>query len=243
LENSPFCGRVAKEYDSFFETEFGRKVFNLEKELLLKILKGKRNKEILEVGCGTGIWMKTLINEGFKEPIGIDVSLDMLIIAKKKGLRKLIKGDACCLPFARDSVDIVLFMTSLEFINDARKAFVEAVKVAREAVIVGFLNRYSLLSAYRYLKSLFKTTTYKKANFLSVDEIRNFARFAREVTGKVITFDTFYTTLNLCVDGFLNEEIERKLGFNLPVGGFGIVRFGVKKRDGSKRGYSRRSVR
>jgi ubiquinone/menaquinone biosynthesis C-methylase UbiE len=242
LGSNPFYGKVARKYDSFFKTEFGGKVFNLEKELLLKLLKGKEDRKILEVGCGTGIWMKTLIDEGFKEPIGLDISPDMLNVAREKGLKKLIRGDACSLPLKKNSVDVVLFMTSLEFISDRRKAFAEAVKVAREAVVVGFLNRYSLLSVYRYFKSLIKSTTYRKANFLSLDEVRNFARFAREVTGKIVTFDTFYTTLNLCVDGFLKEEVERRLGFNLPVGGFGIVYLRVKERDGAgKRGYGRRS--
>jgi len=244
LGSNPFYGKVARKYDSFFKTEFGGKVFNLEKELLLKLLKGKEDRKILEVGCGTGIWMKTLIDEGFKEPIGLDISPDMLNVAREKGLKKLIRGDACSLPFKKNSVDVVLFMTSLEFISDRRKAFAEAVKVAREAVVVGFLNKYSLLSAYRYLKSLFKTTAYRGAYFLSIDEIKDFAKFAREVTGKIVTFDTFYSTLNLSVDGFVNEELERKIGFSLPTGGFGIVRFRVKERNGAdKRGYGRRGLK
>ncbi|TCK06677.1 class I SAM-dependent methyltransferase [Phorcysia thermohydrogeniphila] len=244
MESNAFCGKVAEEYDSFFETEFGKKVFSFERELLLKVLEDKRDKEILEVGCGTGIWIKTLVEEGFKEPIGIDISEDMLRVARRKGLKKLVRGDAHHLPFKKNSVDVVLFITSLEFIGDGRKAFVEAVKVAKEAVVVGFLNKYSLLSAYRYFKSLLKATAYRKANFLSLDEIKSFARFAREITDKIVTFDTFYTTLNLCVDGFLSDRIERKLGFNLPIGGFGVVRFRVKERDGAgKRGYSRRGLK
>ena len=224
-----FSGKKAREYDRFFETAYGRTVFELEKELLLKVL--NRKETLLEVGCGTGIWMETLKKEGFSEPIGLDISRDMLEIAREKGLRKLVLGNAEILPFKPNSVDTTLFITSLEFMKNRKKAFLEAVRVTRKSVVVAFLNRYSVLSLYRFLRSLYRKSVYKAANFLTIDEVKQLARYAREILrDKIIAVDKIHSTLNLTIDGFVSRELEETIGFNSPFGGFTVIKLYIRDR-------------
>lgn len=227
--SNPFTGKVAKEYDSFFETEFGKTVKKLEGELLLKALYPFKGGELLEVGCGTGIWMDFLKSKGFPEPVGLDLSVDMLLEAKKKGLKKLINGTALELPFLDDSFDLTYFVTSLEFITDKRRALLEAARVSKKGILVAFLNRYSLLNLYRELKSLFGSSVYSSSNFLTKEELLSFGRYVNEVGRKRLKLEKFYTTLNLTLGTLVREEWERKLGFNLPFGAFGVALFKVQR--------------
>jgi len=236
LESNPFAGKKAIEYDNFFKTPFGRVVFELEKELLFLALEEFKGKELLEVGCGTGIWVKVLKDEGFEEPVGLDISLDMLKVARTKGLKKLLCGTGTELPFKDGSFSCTYFVTSLEFILDKRKALLEAARVSREKLVIAFLNKYSLLNLFRSLRGIFKETTYSRGSFLTKEEILRLARSVGESSPFSLKFESFYSTLNFSIDGFASRELERKLGFNLPFGAFGVIKFRVVRRDGAGKG-------
>jgi len=227
LGSNPFTGKVASNYDKFFETPFGRVVFSLERELLLKGLSKYLSGSSLEVGCGTGIWMKVFRDAGFPEPVGLDLSYDMLLQARKKELRKLVRGSALYLPFREDTFDLTYFVTSLEFISDRKKAFLEALRVSRKSLAVAFLNKYSLLNVFRMAKSLFVSSIYSPSSFLTIEEIKTLASYASSVGRKGLKLEKFLTTLNFSIGSFVNESIERKVGFNSPFGAFGLAVFRV----------------
>ncbi len=237
--SNPFTGKAAWEYDRFFETSFGATVKKLEGELLLKVLSPFRGGDLLEVGCGTGVWMEFLKKNGFTEPVGLDLSMDMLLQAKKKGLKKLVNGTALKLPFPDDSFDLTYFVTSLEFITDRKRALLEAARVSRKGILVAFLNRYSLLNLYRWFKSNFGSSVYSLSTFITKSELEKLARYVNEAGRKRLKLEKFLTTLNLSLGTFIKEEWERELGFNSPFGAFGVVLFkvknGVSKRDNCRR--------
>lgn len=54
-----------------------------------------------------------------------------------------ILGDAHSLPFCDGAVDLVMFVTTLEFLEDPAGALTEAVRVARQGIILVVLNRWS----------------------------------------------------------------------------------------------------
>jgi len=228
LENNPFRGKKAEKYDTFFSTEYGRKVFKLEKEILLELLNPFKNSLILEVGCGTGIWIKALKGERFHEPVGLDISADMLRIARKKGLKKLVRGTALNLPFRDNSFDLTLFITSLEFIPDRVKAFTEALRVTKKGIVVAFLNRYSLLNLVRSLKSALSDSVYSYTRFLTIGELQRIALSASRITGKKAVLSSFKTTLNFTSGSFVSYKLEKRLGFNSPFGAFGAALFRVE---------------
>ncbi len=228
--SNPFHGNVAQNYDSFFETPFGKTVFKLEREVLLEILSPLRGSSFLEIGCGTGVWMDLLKREGFGEPVGVDISLDMLFQAREKGLSNLVNGTALMLPFPDNSFDVSCFITSLEFITDRKRAFLEAVRVSRRNILVAFLNRFSALNLYRQLKSFFSgKSIYSSRSFLTKGELEHLARYARKIGRKRVYLEKFFTTLNLTIGNFTNEQVERKLGFKLPTGAFGVALFKVEQ--------------
>ena len=222
-----FSGPRAESYDAFFSTPFGAKVADLEAKLVLNALSGLKEKVVLEVGSGTGMWLKVLVEKGFTEPIGLDISADMLKVARKKGLRRLVLGDAHRLPFSSNSVDAVLFVTSLEFMREPVKALAEAVRVSRELLVVAFLNRRSLLCTFRRIKAVFKESVYAGARFLTFKDVERMALEAGRVARKQVVFTGRQTTLNLCVDGIVSRKLESLLGFSLRFGGFAVAKFRV----------------
>jgi SAM-dependent methyltransferase len=78
--------------------------------------------------------------------VGLDRSLPMLRQASDSTRRiGWVLGEASALPFGDRSFDVVSFVTTLEFLPDPRRALVEATRVARRGIVLGVLNRRSML--------------------------------------------------------------------------------------------------
>ena len=87
--------------------------------------------KILDTGCGTGGMTKKL--EQFGDVTGIDINEKALILAKKKGLKKILKADVCNLPFKDKSFDLVTSFDVLYHrgISDDMKAIKEMHRVLK----------------------------------------------------------------------------------------------------------------
>lgn len=105
----------------------------------------RRGRTLLEVGCGPGVFLEFFHRAGF-DVAGLDKSPVMLAAARDRlGERADFNlGDAHRLPYDTDSYDYVALLTLLEFVSDPRRVLLEAARVAKRAVIVGYLNRLSL---------------------------------------------------------------------------------------------------
>ena len=137
--------RHASGYEDWYETPRGRRTARAEQELLAWLLAGLPGvRSILEVGCGTGYFLRRLRGEGFR-PAGLDRSPAMLAALRERmpGI-PAVQGDALALPFSTASVDATLFITALEFVPDPLRALCEAVRVSRRGVLLLVLNRRSL---------------------------------------------------------------------------------------------------
>src|SRR3979409_2362379 len=89
-------------------------------------LAGLRGGErILEVGCGNGEYL-ALVNA-----IGVDLSLGMLAVAKRRAKGPLVCGDAEELPFAASAFDVVLAPHMLYHVSDRRAAVGELRRVLK----------------------------------------------------------------------------------------------------------------
>jgi SAM-dependent methyltransferase len=55
----------------------------------------------------------------------------------------LVQGDALHLPIRSRGVDLAVFVTTLEFVDSPAVALAEAVRIARQGVLVVVLNRWS----------------------------------------------------------------------------------------------------
>jgi ubiquinone/menaquinone biosynthesis C-methylase UbiE len=98
----------------------------------------------LEVGCGTGHFTRWLAGR-VPHVVGLDCAPAMLAEARRHHPRLLlVHGDAHHLPIRGRSVDLTVFVITLEFLEDPAVALAEAVRVTRRGLVVVALNRWSL---------------------------------------------------------------------------------------------------
>ena len=97
----------------------------LEERTLLPWIEGMRPRRAIDVGCGTGRWLRRL------PAIGIDASLPMLAVARRKpGLHgRLAAADAAALPIATGCADLVLCTLTLGHVRDHAAALREFARV------------------------------------------------------------------------------------------------------------------
>jgi ubiquinone/menaquinone biosynthesis C-methylase UbiE len=95
----------------------------------------------------------------------------MRAIAQKRGIQ-VLDGVAEEVPFDDLQFDFVLMVTTVCFVDDLRKAFLEAHRVLSYdgCLIIGFIDRNSRVGQV-YLKRKEKNVFYKDATFFSTDEL------------------------------------------------------------------------
>lgn len=108
------------------KTEFWKKVFEKELQYILRGLKGYEN--VLSVGCGPAIIEAGLQENGFNVT-GLDVSEEALEGAPDN-IRTVV-GSAENMDFEDGSFDAVIFVASLQFIDNYEKAIQETKRVLR----------------------------------------------------------------------------------------------------------------
>jgi len=98
------------EYETMFRVEgthwWYRALHRLIFQALERELPGWREKEILDVGCGTGAILKQLGNP--ERNVGIDLAPEAISFCRERGLNNVRQGDICALPFADASFDAVI---------------------------------------------------------------------------------------------------------------------------------------
>lgn len=153
----------------------GRQADLLEKRLLQRMLfRLGAVRTILEIGCGTGHftrWMRSLNYE----VIGLDSSPPMLEQARSLNGGEYWPGDALPLPFPDQSFDVAALITTLEFVSDSERALREAARVSRAGLLLGVINRSSLL-ARRYRRS--GNPLWDSARFFTPFELETLVRKA-----------------------------------------------------------------
>lgn len=132
-------------YEEWYDTPRGRLADRAERGILAWLLQPfPVPRSLLEVGCGTAHFTRRLTTPDTKA-IGLDRSPAMIAEARRRAPSlPLVIGDAHVLPFRARAFDLVVFVATLEFLPDADRALAEAVRVARQGVVVVTLNRWSL---------------------------------------------------------------------------------------------------
>jgi ubiquinone/menaquinone biosynthesis C-methylase UbiE len=178
-----FDVNVATEYDQWYRQPKGRYADAQEKKLFLRLVQSQRGQSLLEVGCGTGHNLEFFSELGLNVT-GIDSSEPMLQMAAKRlgPDARLLLGEANRLAFDNNSFDIVVLIAVLEFLPDPAGALKEAVRVSREKVYIGVLNKTSILGIGRRVKGRFRKSIYNRAKFYTIWEIE---RMSRRVLGNV----------------------------------------------------------
>jgi SAM-dependent methyltransferase len=106
------------------------------------------DKQILDVGCGTGAILKRLGNP--ERNIGIDLAPEALSFCRARGLNNIREADICALPFSDAAFDAVICSSVLyhQWVGDVEGAIREMHRVLRpDGVLV--VN----VPAFRFLHS------------------------------------------------------------------------------------------
>ena len=136
---------AASTYEGWYATRRGRRTDRAERALLAWLLRSFPNiGDVLDVGCGTGHFTQWLVASGLRA-VALDRSPAMLAeLHRRLPHIPVLLGDAHCLPLRTAAVDVVVFVTTLEFLEYPDTALSDAVRVARRAVVVVALNRWSV---------------------------------------------------------------------------------------------------
>lgn len=110
-----------------------------------------RHKDVLEVGCGTGLILER-IRHFAAHAEGIDLSPGMLEKARARGLT-VREGSATALPYEDESFDVTCSFKVLAHVPEIEKALAEMARVTRPSgyVIAEFYNPRSLRGLLRNL--------------------------------------------------------------------------------------------
>ena len=98
--------QIAKNYDLMnYVMSFGNHK-KWEKEIIKSIT--KNNPKILDIACGTGSLTKEMIKlSSADDVVGLDFSLSMLEIAKKRQIENIVLADSHYIPFKNKSFEII----------------------------------------------------------------------------------------------------------------------------------------
>ncbi len=154
-------------YDAWYQSARGSWIGQQEFSVLLKLFTPQAGQSLLDVGCGTGYFSQRFQQLGL-QVTGLDPDSAMIEFAKiKESKVKYLEGDAQALPFADNSFDYCSAITSLCFIAEPEKAISEMLRVSRYGVILGVLNRHSLLHVLKK-----NSIGYQGARWDTVSEIK-----------------------------------------------------------------------
>jgi SAM-dependent methyltransferase len=170
--------REASRYESWYETPRGRRADRAEQSLLAWLLgwfPGARR--VLEVGSGTGHFTRWLAARGFSA-IGLDRSPAMLRATRPGSAPPLLLADAHRLPVRDGAVDLVVLITTLEFLACPRLALQESVRAADRGLAVVAFNRWSLGAISRRWGPQSRGALLAGANDLSLPRLRRELRTA-----------------------------------------------------------------
>lgn len=105
-------------------------------DAIRQALADKPFRSLLDLGTGTGRMLE-MFGPELERGLGIDLSLDMLLLARDRLERAGLKhcsvrqGDLYDLPLANDSFDVVILHQVLHFLDDGGRAIREAARVLR----------------------------------------------------------------------------------------------------------------
>ena len=123
------------EYETMFRVEGTHWWYGALHRLIFQALEAEfpdwREKEILDVGCGTGAILKRLGNP--EKNVGVDLAPEAISFCRQRGLDNVRQGDIGALPFADASFDAVICSSVLyhQWVSDIPGAAREMHRILR----------------------------------------------------------------------------------------------------------------
>ena len=149
LGNREYYDQFAARYEKGRDRGYHKLLDDLETDLILGHAKGK---DVLEVGCGTGLILRR-IDPVARKAVGIDMSPGMLELARQRSLRVEV-ASATDLPFDDGSFDLTYSFKVLAHVEQIDTALSEMARVTRPGgrLFLEFYNRHSIRYLIRRLR-------------------------------------------------------------------------------------------
>ena len=141
------------EYETMFRVEETHWCYGALHRLIFQVLGSElpdwRNKEILDVGCGTGAILRRLGNP--QKNVGVDLAPEAISFCRQRGLNNVRQGDIHALAFSDASFDAVICSSVLyhQWVTDLDSALREMRRVLRPGGLL-LIN----VPAFRFLHSV-----------------------------------------------------------------------------------------
>jgi ubiquinone/menaquinone biosynthesis C-methylase UbiE len=158
---------LVENYEAWYTTT-GHRADRLEKVLLKRLLQPFPDAHtLLEIGCGTAHFTHWFESLGL-QTIGLDSSQPMLEEAKSLRIPPCLQGDVMNTPLMTGSFELVAIITTLEFLSDPLGCLDEVLRISRQGLILGVLNRQSKLG--RQLKKE-ENRLWDTAHFFTIKQL------------------------------------------------------------------------
>lgn len=142
-------------YEAWYHTPRGAWIGEHEARLLLALMRPTAGQTLLDVGSGTGYFSRRFAEAGLAVT-GVDTDTAMLDYAQAQGGDiDYLEGTAEHLPFTDNRFDYAAAVTSLCFVDKSQTALAEMWRVSRCGVVLGLLNRQSLLYRKKHGKGAY----------------------------------------------------------------------------------------
>jgi ubiquinone/menaquinone biosynthesis C-methylase UbiE len=167
------------------KTDFWKNVFEAEMDYVLRELSG--TKDILSVGCGPAIIEAGLAEHGFNVT-GLDISKEAL--NQVPDSIRTVVGSAENMDFADGSFDVVIYIASLQFVENYKQAVKQTARVLKSGgkILAMLLNPQS---------RFFKEKTNNPASY--VNKIRHIN--LREIERTIAEYFSIQTEFFLGING------------------------------------------
>jgi SAM-dependent methyltransferase len=149
VPSAPASPASPASYDAWYHAPRGAWIASSEWRLLGRLLGARPGQTVLDAGAGTGHFTARLAEAGLLVT-ALDPDPAALAFARARGRGTAwVRGDAAALPFPDGAFDHAVAMLSLCFVAEPGAALAELLRVARRGVVLGLLNRRSLLCRVR----------------------------------------------------------------------------------------------
>jgi ubiquinone/menaquinone biosynthesis C-methylase UbiE len=133
-----YYARTASAYNSWHGDLRAKGSHNFAVAHLVKLMKGRGYKSLLDVCCGTGRAVKICLENGI-DARGVDISQELI----NEGIRewnlppdRFVRGDATELPFPDQSFDVSCVLGALHHSAIPLRIVEEMIRVTRHAIVI-----------------------------------------------------------------------------------------------------------
>lgn len=211
---------LAEKYADWYQTARGNYVGENEYNCLAAHIGDCSGKKIIEVGCGTGFFLRKFA-ERAEETVGFDLTSGMLEagqkIAEEKGLKiNFIQGDILeGVPLSDNYFDVVYSNSMIEFFKnekDQKKAMAEMWRLLKPGgkFVIGVLNKESTWAYKRTAETLEKDSIFSEGHFYTWNEFKELMHDFGQVKIESTLFVPPYFKNKADFEWFENLEAEFK---------------------------------